>query len=639
MKISNCKLKIIQLISSKTLFFLLTTGIILTLNLTPLIIQFNHSPKGRTFALIHNNVQDFYFYQALMNEGANGAALTYDPYTSEPHQPSIIFSYFLWLGKLSKLLGLPFAITYHLTRISLSILFLFFIFYFLFFISLPHPRLTYLFFLFAAPFMHTINDYGMLRSVPFMNWWNGIDPIRRAAFLPHHMLGGLLLVISIMLIFKYINPLTNTVQRHHLSKIIYHNKLLLLIILSAAMAFVHTPSLLVLLLVLPFSISIYFVVNRLVATNPKSQIPNSKQYLNIQTVIPTKRSAWRDLSRMRESFSDKLRGPSTTLGMTRGVNLSGIWNLEFGISQFIGLLVYWFIGLVFLLMMVFQTKTGFPWSQYIDWEKKLQFPLNKELIGALGILFPFSILGAWQALKSRKFEYIFISCWLFVPFILIPLVPKIGLSNIRLIQGVPYLPLAILASIGISNISRFMKYIVSHKFSFFNSQSSINFHFLKFKIKNYLIWIILGIFIIFTYPTILWSLKDQIREYWPIYGNVYLDNRLFDAFKFINNNYPAKTITLCTFYCGNYLPAYTNTISFIGHFGYTYNEEEKEKNVQRFFKGEMSIDEAKTFLMSNKIALIFQGPEEKPIYNRYLYPKILKQVYDKEEVTIYTLNL
>ena len=52
----------------------------------------------------------------------------------------------------------------------------------------------------------------------------------------------------------------------------------------------------------------------------------------------------------------------------------------------------------------------------------------------------------------------------------------------------------------------------------------------------------------------------------------------------------------------------------------------------------MSNEEAKEFIMNNKIDLIFQGPEEKPIYSSYLYPSILKPVYETEEVTLYTIK-
>ena len=158
------------------------------------------------------------------------------------------------------------------------------------------------------------------------------------------------------------------------------------------------------------------------------------------------------------------------------------------------------------------------------------------------------------------------------------------------------------------------------------------------QIKIIFLIIIVVVFSIFTFPTLSWSLKDQIREYWPIFGNVYLDDRLKYAFSFINQNFPPKTNTLSTFYTGNYLPAYTKTVSFIGHFGYTYNMQEKEKLVLKFFENKMTDEQAKTLIKNNKITLIFQGPEEKPIYKDYLYPKLLKPVYDREEVTLYVLK-
>ena len=238
----------------------------------------------------------------------------------------------------------------------------------------------------------------------------------------------------------------------------------------------------------------------------------------------------------------------------------------------------------------------------------------------MGILFPFSVIGIWQALRSKKFEYILIACWLFVPFLIIPFAQKLNISNIRLIQGTPYLPLSILAIYGIQEIAARIS----------------NF---KFQISNNLfVYLFIGLFAYFTIPTLSWSLKDQIREYWPIFGNVYLDDRLKYAFSFINQNFPPKTNTLSTFYTGNYLPAYTKTVSFIGHFGYTYNMEEKEKLVLKFFENKMTDEQAKTLIKNNKITLIFQGPEEKPIYKDYLYPKLLKPVYDREEVTLYVLK-
>ena len=278
--------------------------------------------------------------------------------------------------------------------------------------------------------------------------------------------------------------------------------------------------------------------------------------------------------------------------------------------------------------MVSQTDKGFPWSQYREWERNLQYPLNKELIGALGILFPLAVIGIIYSLLSLRFDRIFIAVWFVLPFLLIPLSSKFSISNIRLIQGIPYLSEAILAILGIDFLILLLK-------KFYKK-------FIPFRLPLSLsgsIYVLLGlVFLVHAYPSLIWSIKDSIREFSPIFGNVYLDNRLFNAFDYINDNYPQKTLTLGTFYTGNYLPVYTHTVSFIGHSGYTDKLSEKESLVFKFFEHKMAPEEAKSFILDNRITLVFQGPEEKPIYSGYLYPDVLKPVYDRQEATLYVLK-
>lgn len=372
-----------------------------------------------------------------------------------------------------------------------------------------------------------------------------MDPLRRAAYLPHHMAGGLLLIISIYLIIRF-----------------YYSKnlklLIIAVLLSPLLAFLHTPSLMILLLILPPSVLIHLALN---FQNTKIKIP---------------------------------------------------------IAKYLLLFLYWIIALLSLSFMVSQTNKGFPWDQYLLWERNLQYPLTKDITGALGILFPFAIFGLIISILSRKFDRIFVSCWFAVPLLFIPVAGKFGLSNIRLIQGVPYFSLAVLSVIGIEVL---LKLLPKIKLS-----------------KNILIYIISVLFLIQTAPALLWGIKDQIREFSPIFGNTYLDDRLKNAFDYINNNYPEKTVTVATFYAGNYLPVYTNTLSFIGHSGYTDNLSAKDSETTKFFKAEMTPEKAKSFIMNNKITLVFQGPEEKILNKNLLYPEVLKPVYDKDEATIYELR-
>lgn len=532
-----------KIIKSEILFVLFFTIVILVLNLTPMILQARHAPSDRVFSLVHNNIQDFYFYQSIMNQGANGAWFISDPYTTEPHRTSFIFAYFAWAGKISRILGIPYVYFYHFIRIF-SGLFLFILSYFLIKkLSIPYPRLTFFFFVFAQPFLYKKIENGVTAFIPYMNWWTGMDAIRRAAYLPHHIIGALFLILSVILLLSFWEKIAL-------------KTFLMMIILSLLMSFIHTPSLFILLLVLPPSLFIYFI---------STQITFNNYHLAIKI-----------------RFADS--------------------------KKYIGLLAYWFIGLLALFFMVSQTNKGFPWSQYLDWEKNLQFPLNRELIGALGILSPFALIGLIKSLFSKKFSSILIACWLVVPLLLIPLAPKLNISNIRLIQGIPYLPLSILAVSGLSVIKKF---------------------------KSIFIGLFLLLFIVFTLPTLNWSIRDQIREYWNFYSNVYLYKNLFPAMTYINKNHPPKTRTLSTFYTGNYLPAYTDTVSFVGHFGYTYKLTEKQVQSEKFFGNKMTVQEAKDLLLNNKIELVFQGNDEKSYYNNYLYPTLLKPVFDQDGVTVY----
>lgn len=577
-----------KVITSHITFFIIITAIILSLNLTPLVMHVRHSPPGRTFALIHNNVQDFFFYQSLMSEGARGQWLTTDPYTTEPGKPSIVFAYFVWMGKISRLLGLKYDVTYHAVRIFAGILLFAAAYHLIRTLRLPYPRLTFFFFVFATPLLRKIPDAGKLIDVPYMNWWTGMDAIRRAAYLPHHVFGGFLTVMTVLFLIRY-------------SRTLETKYTVFAVLFSAILAFILTPGLMIILLCLPATVVILWLVH---------DIPGRK----LDPVVWFKKHS----------------------------------------KLLAGLFLFWTAGAAFLVIMVSQTRLGFPWSQYIAWEKNLQFTsLKTEIYGALGILIPFALIGTAYSVMSKKFENIFIVCWLFLPLLIIPFALALGISNARLIQGVPYLPLAILAVIGISSIGdlisrinikkRLPPAIIHHSLfiiRFLNRQPAI----LRFIHKhtsirtNMFPFISLIIFLIYSVPTHMWSLKDQIREYWPIFGNVYLDDRLFVSYDFIDKNYPKNTIVLSSFYSGNMIPAYTHAISFIGHFGYTFDNDRKSKEVVQFFSNKMTEKEAKEFLLKNKIDLVYQSPEEKPLYNNYLYPKILKVVYDWGDVTIYTLK-
>jgi hypothetical protein len=390
-----------------------------------------------------------------------------------------------------------------------------------------------------------------------------MDPVRRIAYLPHHMFGNVFLVVSFICLLQFIKTKKN--------KWIYTAFAII-----PFLAFIHPPSTFILLIVIPATYAVY--VSRQIADSFLKKSEKSDLYIG----LPIK----------------------TTLWLVAYLGCSG----------------------VLLLGLVSLTNQGFPWTQYIAFEKRLQFPLDQELIGAFGLIFPLAVIGVLTSWWSKQFEKILVACWFVVPFLLIPIAPALNISNIRLTQGAPYLPMALLSVYGVFEIK---KLLTKTRFKLITHHSSL--------ITNLFPAILSIIFIIFSYPSINWSLRDQIREYWPIFGNVYLDNRLTKAFEYINLNYP-KAHTLSTFYAGNYLPAYTNTISYVGHFGYTFEYERKNQLIEQFLKGKLSDEQVRHLMQTEKVDLIFQGPEEKSLSPSLLYPNILTPVYTTDEATMYILK-
>ncbi|MBI5452206.1 NPCBM/NEW2 domain-containing protein [Candidatus Gottesmanbacteria bacterium] len=156
--------------------------------------------------------------------------------------------------------------------------------------------------------------------------------------------------------------------------------------------------------------------SNLLGKNSKFKALNPKQYQNdSQTVIPTKRSAWRDLSRMRESFLDKLRDPSTTLGMTRGVNLFGTWDFGFRISD----LYFWLLYLLLTLAIFFNIHMGLV-SNYpqngLNTLTRITTPALTILNSYFLILLFFLLL---PFVFSQISKWFFVLCFMFYVFSLI----------------------------------------------------------------------------------------------------------------------------------------------------------------------------------------------------------------------------
>src|SRR6184192_4170279 len=99
-------------------FALLLAAVVAIISLLPYLLAYLWTPPGHHFAGFFFIADDATTYLAKMRQGADGAWLWTDPYTSEPHAGVFLFGFYLLFGHLAGLLHLPVIATYHLARIS-----------------------------------------------------------------------------------------------------------------------------------------------------------------------------------------------------------------------------------------------------------------------------------------------------------------------------------------------------------------------------------------------------------------------------------------------------------------------------------------------------------------------------------------
>lgn len=95
-------------------------------------------------------------------------------------------------------------------------------------------------------------------------------------------------------------------------------------------------------------------------------------------------------------------------------------------------------------------------------------------------------------------------------------------------------------------------------------------------------------------------------------------------------------VVLCTTAEGNYIPAHSDNWVYVGHEAITSDYARKAAEVASFFGGQMSPDEMRDFLQRNRIAYIYDGPQERQLGPVDLSRQpFLRLVYSNETVSIY----
>jgi hypothetical protein len=92
--------------------------VLLVLSCVPYLIAARLAPDGWQFAGFMVNPYDGHSYLAKMQQGVGGSWLFHLTYTPEPHPGTFIFTFYLGLGRLAALTGLPLIWIFHLARLA-----------------------------------------------------------------------------------------------------------------------------------------------------------------------------------------------------------------------------------------------------------------------------------------------------------------------------------------------------------------------------------------------------------------------------------------------------------------------------------------------------------------------------------------
>ncbi|MCL7455458.1 MAG: hypothetical protein M8467_20680 [Anaerolineae bacterium] len=140
--------------------------VVVILTCLPYVVAWRAAPAGTQYTWLLVNHYDGESYYAKMQQGARGDWLFHLPFTPEAHDGAFIYTFYLALGHLASISGLPIPAIYHLARIGTGLFLLLVAHRFTahFFEQAKARRLAFLLLSFSAGFGWILAPLGILLS-------------------------------------------------------------------------------------------------------------------------------------------------------------------------------------------------------------------------------------------------------------------------------------------------------------------------------------------------------------------------------------------------------------------------------------------------------------------------------------------
>lgn len=223
--------------------FLLVANVFFLITNIFLILTILDTPANTYFPLIHHEQVDYYLYLAAIRESREGSWETSAFYTSESAQGSLLYISFILFGKIAAILNLSPEITYHIMRIlAMELIFIFIYVLCNQLLGKKWSIWAACLSLFASVPAAEILSYFSIQSP---QWWtDNLSAYARMNLLPHHAMGTVLMLISIVTFIKHLKQ---------------HKKYLyaISIITSFAASIMFPPAGIVFVFGLPLALTVY----------------------------------------------------------------------------------------------------------------------------------------------------------------------------------------------------------------------------------------------------------------------------------------------------------------------------------------------------------------------------------------------
>ncbi|MBI4067719.1 hypothetical protein HY407_05030, partial [Candidatus Gottesmanbacteria bacterium] len=290
--------------------------------------------------------------------------------------------------------------------------------------------------------------------------------------------------------------------------------------------------------------------------------------------------------------------------------------------QIVSNIIFIVLTLPSLLYIFIITKIP-PWTALIDFHRThpMMIPFWEYILGT-GPIFFLGILGAMTVVLNRDRKFQPFILWVLVTFLFAILFTHLKeQSPLRFTQTGLFIPLGILGTYFLQKTSKVLGKITSIIVALYILEN-------LYMMKVSLDWQT-------TFITQRVGANIPAVPYPP--QTLYPLKNWMEGIRFLRDNATKEDVILAEITAGNFIPAYAGKTVYFGQSN-TIDFEEKQLNVQKFYRGELTPESVQSFLHESKVTYIFFSTQEKDLsQGRDLvtfYPT-LKKVYSNDNVIIY----